>query len=90
MPGNSLERLERAVPLRAEKVKSAIREMRGGDMNDARFGSRMVGSGERWKTIEQLFRVQVKRLGMNIEEALEDRPSTFERPTRPKRQLTLF
>ena len=85
-----LERLERAVPLRAEKVKSAIREMRGGDMNDARFGSRMVGSGERWKTIEQLFRVQVKRLGMNIEEALEDRPSTFERPTRPKRQLTLF
>jgi DNA repair photolyase len=85
-----VERLEQALPLRAEKVKNAIREMRGGEMNDARFGSRMVGSGERWKTIEQLFRLHVKRLGLNATEALEDRPSTFARPVKPKRQLTLF
>ena len=97
-----VERLERAVPMRAEKVKNAIREMRGGGMigpgspgtparmNDARFGSRMTGAGERWRTIEQLFRVQVKRLGMNTEEALEDRGTTFRRPEKLKRQLPLF
>jgi len=86
-----MERLERAVPMRAEKVKNAIIEMRGGQMNDTRFGSRMVGSGERWKTIEQLFRIQVRRLGMNLEEALERAPTTsFQRPEKPKRQLPLF
>lgn len=85
-----LERLERAVPLRFEKVKNAILEMRRGQMNESRFGARMVGTGERWKTIEQLFRLHVKRLGMNVEQALEDRGTTFERPAKPKRQLTLF
>jgi DNA repair photolyase len=85
-----VERLERAVPLRAEKVKNAILEMRRGAMNDSRFGSRMTGSGERWKTIEQLFRLHVKRLGMNVQEALEDRGTTFRRPEKPKRQLPLF
>ena len=45
----------------------------------------MVGSGERWKTIEQLFRLQIKRLEMNHEEALESRATTFERPEKPKR-----
>lgn len=85
-----LERLERAVPLRAEKVKNAIREMRSGEMNDTRFGSRMRGAGERWKTIEQLFRLHARRLGMNQEEALEDRGTSFQRPEKPKRQLPLF
>jgi DNA repair photolyase len=84
------ERLERALPLRAEKVKSAIRQMRGGAMSDSRFGARMVGEGERWRTIEQLFALHVKRLGMNREEAVEERPSAFARPAKPKRQLTLF
>ncbi len=85
-----LERLEREVPLRAAKVKNAIREMRGGEMNDVRFGSRMVGSGPRWKAIEQLFRLHVKRLGMNAQEALADRETSFRRPEKPRRQLPLF
>jgi DNA repair photolyase len=81
------ERVREALPMRAEKILHAVREMRGGDMNDSRFGDRMRGVGQRWKTIEQLFRVHVRRLGMNQGEALEERETTF---ARPKRQLTLF
>lgn len=83
-----LERLEEAFPMRAEKVKNAIRAMRGGELNDASFGSRMRGEGERWKLVEQLFRMHTKRLGLRGgEEVISDVRTTFERP---KRQLTLF
>ena len=81
------ERLQEALPLRADKVRSAIREMRGGEMNESTFGARMRGQGERWKTIEQLFRLHVKRLGLNESESLAERETTFRRP---KRQLALF
>jgi DNA repair photolyase len=83
-----VERLEEAFPMRAEKVKNAIRAMRGGELNDASFGSRMRGEGERWKLVEQLFRMHTKRLGLRGgEEVIGDVRTTFERP---KRQLTLF
>ena len=82
------ERLGAAMPLRAEKVRAGIRAMRSGEMNDARFGSRMRGEGERWRIVEQLFRMHVERLGLTRSEVVvgEDAHS-FERP---KRQLTLF
>lgn len=76
-------RLEEAIPERADRVKNAIREMRGGRVNDARFGLRMRGSGARWDTIEQLFAMQAKRLGLQRGD-----PPKPERPK--KRQLSLF
>ena len=83
-----LERLGETFPMRAEKVKNAIRAMRGGELNDASFGARMRGEGERWKLVEQLFRMQTKKLGLRGgEEVISDVRTTFERP---KRQLTLF
>lgn len=67
LPGSVREvfdvRLEEVLPDRARKVRNAIREMRGGAMNEARFGRRMHGEGERWKAIEQLFEKHAKRLG---------------------------
>jgi DNA repair photolyase len=82
------ERLGEALPLRAEKVRNGIRAMRGGALNDARFGARMRGEGERWRLVEQLFRVHVARLGLTRGDVVvSDPPRTFERP---KRQLTLF
>jgi DNA repair photolyase len=82
------ERLAEALPLRAEKVRSGIRAMRDGEMNDARFGSRMGGEGERWRLVEQLFRMQAARLGLaGSEEVVGEPATTFERP---RRQLTLF
>lgn len=81
-------RLTEAMPLRAEKVRSGVKAMREGAMNDARFGRRMRGEGQRWKLVEQLFRMQAKKLGLVPgEEIVGDTATTFERP---KRQLTLF
>ena len=90
------ERLGEALPLRAEKVRAGIRAMRGGEMNDARFGARMKGEGERWRIAEQLFRLHVNRLGLARSEAVIGEPATtFERPahapaSKPTRQLRLF
>ena len=82
------ERLGEVLPLRAEKVRAGIRAMRAGSMNDARFGSRMRGDGERWRIVEQLFRLHVERLGLATSEAVVEEPATtFERP---RRQLSLF
>lgn len=58
------ERLRASFPLRADKVLSALREMRGGTLYDAKFGTRMRGSGERWNSVEQMFALQCRRLGL--------------------------
>ncbi len=81
------ERLRRDLPLAADKILTRVREMRGGKLNDPRFGMRQTGEGRYAQTIHDLFDVTVRRLG------LERRPpapraSTFERPSRG--QLKLF
>lgn len=81
------ERLGESFPLRADKVRNAIREMRLGKMNESGPGERMRGHGARWQAIEQLFRLHVRRLGMNQGEAMAELPTTFRRP---KAQLDLF
>jgi DNA repair photolyase len=75
-------------PERVEKIVHAMREVRGGELYDPRFGMRMHGVGKRWAMIEQLFETQCKRLGLNPERIGEaESGSTFQRP---KRQLSLF
>lgn len=81
------ERLDEAFPLRADKVKNAIKEMRLGKMNESAPGDRMRGHGARWRTIEQLFALHVRKLGMNVSEGMSAHATTFERP---KAQLDLF
>ena len=84
------ERLERAFPLRADKVRNAIRDMRDGAMNVTAFGKRMHGTGARWEVIEQLFQLHVRKLGLNASEELAALPTSFARPEKPKKQLSLF
>jgi DNA repair photolyase len=80
------ERLEEAYPDRAPRVWNAIREIRGGAVNDTRFGLRLRGQGPRWDAIETLFRAQYRRLGFGG--GREDlRQGTFRRPSP---QGTLF
>ncbi len=50
-------------PERADHVLSLIRQLRGGTLNDTRFGRRMRGSGVYADLIAQRFRSAVKRLG---------------------------
>jgi DNA repair photolyase len=81
------ERLRDALPLAAEKVLTRVREMRGGKLNDPRFGARMQGSGRYIETVFELFDVTARRLGMNRRETTPPRANTFRRPGP---QLDLF
>jgi DNA repair photolyase len=83
------ERVEAGLhPKRVEKITHAMREMRGGQLNDPRFGMRMQGQGKRWQLLEQMFELHCRRLGLNEERVAERQvPATF---SRPKRQLTMF
>lgn len=78
------QRLRAALPLRAEKVLARIREVRGGEMNDARFGHRMRGEGVYADTIHALFTRTARRLGFESTRlegvGVPNAPSPFQRP----------
>lgn len=90
-----VERLRAAFPLAAEKVLARIREMRGGKLNDPRFGSRMRGDGPYIEAVRLLFNQTARRLGLSTREpgnsdTRSPRETTFRRPTDPGGQLRLF
>lgn len=80
--------LEEHFPERRERVLNRIREMRGGRLNDPRFGSRMKGSGAYWEQIGAMFEAVSRREGLG-----KGRPelsvAAFRRPS-PGGQLGLF
>ncbi|MCI0456367.1 MAG: PA0069 family radical SAM protein [Gemmataceae bacterium] len=56
--------LEQHFPERKDKVLGRIREMRGGQLNDPHFGTRMRGEGVLADAIRDLFRLARRRAGM--------------------------
>jgi len=62
------EWLEVHRPLRKEKVLNSVRDMRGGKLNDARFGSRMRGEGPRAEHLAQMFALYTRKYGLNVKE----------------------
>ncbi|HVU01818.1 MAG TPA: PA0069 family radical SAM protein [Polyangiaceae bacterium] len=108
LPGNVLpvfeERIREGFPLAAEKILARTREVRGGKLNDPRFGSRMRGEGEYADAIHHLFETTAKRLGLSTrreggsaEEPVlssqaetKARPVSAGRPVPPRGQLSLF
>lgn len=62
------ERLDAVMPLRADKIKHALSDTRGGNVDDNRFGARMVGEGPRWEMIQSLFETHARRSGLHIGE----------------------
>jgi DNA repair photolyase len=60
-----VEWVEREFPERAPKILNRIREMRGGELSDPRFHSRMTGEGELAKMIGDLFDVTCKKYHLN-------------------------
>jgi DNA repair photolyase len=56
--------LQQHFPEKKDKVLGRIRELRGGKLNDPRFGSRMRGEGVLADTIRDLFRLAKRRAGM--------------------------
>src|SRR5262249_24549663 len=56
--------LEQHFPERKEKVLGRIRAVRGGELNDVRFGTRMRGEGPIADAIRDLFRLARHNAGM--------------------------
>ena len=75
-----LHRLREALPLRAKKVESQLRELRGGAMNESRFGLRHRGQGAYWDMIEQTWKLWTSKLG--FDRRLPKKEPTFRRPAR--------
>lgn len=69
LPGNVAEvfltRLKRELPDAAARVEARIRDLRGGSLNDARFGHRMNGQGVYWESVQRLFETWSTRLGLD-------------------------
>lgn len=79
--------LDQHVPLKKEKVLHRIRAMRGGRLNDPRFGSRMKGEGVFAQQLAQLFNVVCRKAGL-AKSGPELSTAAFRRV--PDRQLNLF
>jgi DNA repair photolyase len=79
--------LERHFPERAGKVLHRVREVRGGGLNDARFGSRLRGEGLYADQIHRLFEVARRRAGLQASSGALS-TAAFRRPGGP--QLPLF
>jgi DNA repair photolyase len=58
------DRLRTALPLQADRVLHRIRETRGGELYDARFGVRGRGEGSYAMAIRALFETTAARLGL--------------------------
>lgn len=87
-----IERLREALPLRAERVLRAIRDVREGALSSSGFGARMRGEGPRWEATRALFEITAGKLGMTTSAVgLMRKRSTIEGTPRPRRgQLKLF
>ena len=59
--------LDRVVPNAKNKILHRIEAMRGGKLNDPRFGSRMVGEGVFAEQIAQMFELGRRRAGIPAE-----------------------
>jgi DNA repair photolyase len=81
-------RVRAALPLRADKILHRVRETRGGELYDARFGVRGRGEGPYADAIAAVFHQTTKRLGYSTEPW--ERPHTFRRPPKVAPQLSLF
>ena len=84
-----LEWLEREQPGRAKKVEARVRAMRGGKLNESRFGARMKGEGESAQQIRNLFKIMAKKHGLDRDLPPYD-CTRFQRSEPKSDQLQLF
>ena len=80
--------LELNLPEKMDKILGRIRSIRGGKLNDARFGSRMRGEGIFAQQISQMFQVARRKAGL-ADEAPHLSVTSFRRPAGPQLGLGL-
>lgn len=66
-----IRRLRAAFPLRAERVLNGVRAVRGGALNDPRFGARMTGQGTRMAIIRAMYHRACRQHGLVDGEPVE-------------------
>ena len=81
--------LKQHVPERAERIMARVREMRGGKDYDAKFGTRMTGTGIWAQMIRQRFEKASAKLGFNRMRFDLDL-TQFRRPSTQPGQASLF
>jgi DNA repair photolyase len=81
--------LREHAPLRAEHVLSRIRAMRGGQLNDARFGSRFKGEGVEATLMQKRGEIACRRYGLMRRMQYELNTAAFRAPPRSGDQLSL-
>jgi DNA repair photolyase len=79
--------LDRTLPERGKRVLARIRDVRGGRLNDPRFGSRQTGEGLYAGQVHALFELARRKAGLESG-APELSTAAFRRPPGP--QLRLF
>jgi DNA repair photolyase len=89
------ERLRAALPLRAEKVLSRVRQARGGELYDSRFGIRGRGEGPLADAAGLLFAQTCKKVGLHHRERERTMgelnwPTAFRRPPKAGEQMRLL
>lgn len=80
--------LEHHFPEKKDKVLNRIRAIRGGKLNDARFGSRMRGEGIFADQISQMFHAACHKVGL-AEDGPDLSAASFRRPGGPQLDLNL-
>jgi DNA repair photolyase len=78
--------LEEHYPGSKERVLGRLRDMRGGKLNDANFGSRMVGEGVLAEQIKALFRLGSRQAGLE-QKCPQLSTAAFRRPGGTQRSL---
>lgn len=81
------EWLETHYPDRKDKILNHIRDLRGGRLNDSRFGSRMRGRGAWAENLRQMFEVYSRKYGLDKKAFTRLETRHF---CRPGDQLALF
>ena len=66
-------------PQRKQRILNRLREMRGGELYDNRFGTRMRGRGHDARLLEERFRIACRQQGYTEDSALLD-ASRFRKP----------
>jgi DNA repair photolyase len=82
-----LEWLERERPERAPKVLARLRDVRGGELSDPRFGTRHRGEGEVAEMISKLFDRTRDKLGLDGSMRFDLDTSAFSRPGEQQGEL---
>lgn len=83
-----LRRIAEEMPDRAARIENRIREVRGGELSDERFGRRFEGQGTYWEAVDTLWRMWLRRTGLDDLESVRTAEEIVAPAAEPRRRRT--